>query len=52
MKGVLKEQIELLRKKMEKMARKKGLTHPEVIAISREIDQLHNQWNLFSGRYS
>lgn len=46
MKGVLEDQIEYLREKMEKMARKKGLTHPEVIAISRKIDELHNQWNL------
>ena len=46
MKGLLEIQIKDLREKMEETAKKKGLTDPEVIAISQEIDQLHNQWNL------
>jgi hypothetical protein len=49
MKGLLEIQIKFLRKKMEEMAQRKGLTDPEVIAISQEIDLLHNQWNLLFG---
>ncbi|EGL84167.1 Sporulation stage 0, Spo0E-like regulatory phosphatase [Caldalkalibacillus thermarum TA2.A1] len=45
MKDVVQERIEHLREKMVMLAIEKGLTDPEVIAISQEIDKLHNIWN-------
>ncbi|GGK33785.1 hypothetical protein GCM10010965_28330 [Caldalkalibacillus thermarum] len=45
MKDVVQERIKHLREKMVMLAMEKGLTDPEVIAISQEIDKLHNIWN-------
>jgi predicted nucleic acid-binding Zn-ribbon protein len=41
----LEEEIEYTRKEMEKAAMELGLSHPHVIEISQELDELHNQWN-------
>lgn len=40
-------QLEGLRKKMNELADKKGLDHPEVLMISQQIDELHNKFNRF-----
>ncbi|MDQ0340970.1 hypothetical protein J2S00_003810 [Caldalkalibacillus uzonensis] len=42
---IVENRIERLREEMVLLAAKKGLTDPEVIAISQEIDELHNIWN-------
>lgn len=37
--------IEALRNKMIRLAAEKGINHLEVLAISQQIDLLHNQYN-------
>lgn len=44
-KKCLEEEIERKRKEMEDAANELGLTHPLVIRISQQLDQLHNEWN-------
>ncbi|MBA4493745.1 aspartyl-phosphate phosphatase Spo0E family protein [Paenactinomyces guangxiensis] len=41
---MLKEKMEAVRRKMEEAAKVLGLGHPKVYQLSRELDQLHNQW--------
>jgi S-adenosylmethionine synthetase len=43
--------LESLRKEMIGIAERKGLSHPDVLRISQEVDQLHNKLNLI-GKYS
>lgn len=40
----LEEKIEALRQEMEKSAIHLGFSHPHVYRLSRQLDQLHNQW--------
>lgn len=40
----LEEKIEALRQEMEKSAINLGFSHPHVHRLSRQLDQLHNQW--------
>lgn len=40
----LEERMEAVRKKMENTAMVLGIGHPKVYQLSRELDQLHNQW--------
>lgn len=42
----IEEKMEAVRKKMEKTAMVLGLDHPKVYQLSRELDQLHNQWEI------
>lgn len=44
MKG-LEEEMERLRRMMQQQAVELGLNHPDVIRISQQLDELHNQWN-------
>lgn len=41
----LEQEIEQVRMKMEQSATEKGITHPEVYKLSKELDRLHNLWN-------
>jgi hypothetical protein len=36
--------METVRKEMEEAASRLGLNHPKVYRLSRELDQLHNEW--------
>lgn len=40
----LEEKIEALRQEMEENAIHLGISHPHVHRLSRQLDQLHNQW--------
>ncbi|MFC4076013.1 Spo0E family sporulation regulatory protein-aspartic acid phosphatase [Salinithrix halophila] len=41
----LEREIEITRARMEQMARELGFTHPAVVKISQQLDELLNQWN-------
>ncbi|SFS43141.1 aspartyl-phosphate phosphatase Spo0E family protein [Marininema halotolerans] len=41
----LKQKIERVRRHMEKMARELGFTHPSVVKISQQLDELLNEWH-------
>jgi len=40
----LREKIECLRQKMHVIALKKGIEHPEVLKISRQLDKAINEF--------
>ncbi|MDQ0164395.1 aspartyl-phosphate phosphatase Spo0E family protein [Bacillus horti] len=40
-------QLEGLRKKMNELAEKEGLLHPDVLKLSQQIDVLHNRINKY-----
>jgi hypothetical protein len=48
MENVLLLRLERLRKQMNELAKRKGISHHEVIAVSQEIDQIHNRINELS----
>jgi hypothetical protein len=48
MENVLLLRLERLRDEMNELARRKGLSHHEVLMVSQEIDQLHNRINELS----
>lgn len=43
-KRTLEKRMETVRKQMEEAASRLGLNHPAVYRLSRELDQLHNEW--------
>lgn len=51
MENELLARLESLRIKMIGIAERKGLSHPEVLMISQEIDQIHNKINVLSGKF-
>ncbi|SDX21187.1 Spo0E like sporulation regulatory protein [Marininema mesophilum] len=40
----LKQKIERVRRQMETKARELGFTHPTVVGISQQLDELLNEW--------
>jgi hypothetical protein len=40
----LQERIECLRQKMHATARTKGISHPEVLMISQQLDEVINEF--------
>lgn len=46
--GILEEEMERLRARMQHKATELGIDHPVVIRISQQLDEIHNQWNRWS----
>lgn len=45
MEKLLMMKLELLREEMNRIALEKGITNPQVLLLSQEIDNIHNQLN-------